>query len=182
MQDLDDPVDEQIQDLVIRMENACVADNKAREEGQSASQKVAMIDEVVSMLNRNTAQDAVLDPDTGFLKAVRFFLEPLSDGSLPAYDIQNKIFMQLDRLPIGKDQLLGSGMGKVVFFYTKSKRPVPRIKRMANKLVEDWSRPILKRTNDYKKRQVEEREYDYQYVLSLIHFFFIFLLLPQNRN
>jgi transcription factor SPN1 len=121
-----------------------------------------MIDEVVSMLNRNTAQDAVLDPDTGFLKAVRFFLEPLSDGSLPAYDIQNKIFMQLDRLPIGKDQLLDSGLGKVVFFYTRSKKPVPRVKRMANKLVEDWSRPILKRTNDYKKRQVEEREYDYQ--------------------
>jgi transcription factor SPN1 len=146
------------------MEKACIADNEARMAGESASRKVAMIDEVVSMLNRNNAQEAALDPDTGFLKAVRFFLEPLSDGSLPAYDIQNKIFMQLECLPIGKEQLLGSGLGKVVFFYTKSKRPVPRIKRMANKLVEDWSRPILKRSHDYKKRQIEEREYDHQYV------------------
>ncbi|PKS12390.1 hypothetical protein jhhlp_000594 [Lomentospora prolificans] len=160
--DLDDPIDDQIADLVVKMEKACEADNSAREAGKPAVEKMKLLPEVVSMLNRNNAQEAVLDPDSGFLRAVRYFLEPLHDGSLPAYSIQREIFNHLIKLPIEKDALLGSGLGKVVFFYTKSKRPEPNIKRIAEKLVGDWSRPILKRTDDYKKRQLETRTYDYQ--------------------
>lgn len=160
--DLDDPIDDQIADLVVKMERACEADNTAREAGKPAVEKMKLLPEVVSMLNRNNAQEAVLDPDSGFLRAVRYFLEPLHDGSLPAYSIQREIFNHLVKLPIEKDTLLGSGLGKVVFFYTKSKRPEPNIKRIAEKLVGDWSRPILKRTDDYKKRQLETRTYDYQ--------------------
>ncbi|CAI4214218.1 unnamed protein product [Parascedosporium putredinis] len=141
--DLDDPIDDQIADLVVKMERACEADNTAREAGKPAVEKMKLLPEVVSMLNRNNAQEAVLDPDSGFLRA-------------------REIFNHLVKLPIEKDALLGSGLGKVVFFYTKSKRPEPNIKRIAEKLVGDWSRPILKRTDDYKKRHLETRTYDYQ--------------------
>lgn len=146
------------------MERACEADNTAREAGQPAVEKTKLLPEVVSMLGRNNAQEAVLDPDSGFLRAVRYFLEPLNDGSLPAYGVQRQIFDHLASLPIEKDALLGSGLGKVVFFYTKSKKPQGSIKRVAEKLVGDWSRPILKRTDDYKKRHLETRDYDYQCV------------------
>lgn len=146
------------------MERACEADNTAREAGKPAVEKTKLLPEVVSMLGRNNAQEAVLDPDSGFLRSVRYFLEPLNDGSLPAYSIQHEIFGHLAKLPIEKDALLGSGLGKVVFFYTKSRKPQPVIKRVAEKLVGDWSRPILKRTDDYKKRQLETRTYDYQCV------------------
>ncbi|SPO07304.1 related to Transcription factor IWS1 [Cephalotrichum gorgonifer] len=161
-EDLDDPIDDQIAALVVRMERACEADNTAREAGRPAVEKTKLLPEVVSMLGRNVAQEAVLDPDSGFLRAVRYFLEPLNDGSLPAYSIQREIFNHLVNLPIEKDALLGSGLGKVVFFYTKSKKPQQNIKRIAEKLVGDWSRPILKRTDDYKKRFLETRTYDYQ--------------------
>lgn len=163
-QDLDDPIDELMAALVIRMERACEADNTAREAGQPAVEKTKVLPEVVSMLGRSNAQEAVLDPDSGFLRAVRYFLEPLNDGSLPAYSIQHQVFDHLAKLPIEKDTLLGSGLGKVVFFYTKSKKPQPNIKRIAEKLVGDWSRPILNRTDDYKKRHLETRTYDYQCV------------------
>jgi transcription factor SPN1 len=146
------------------MERACEADNNAREAGLPAIHKLKLLPQVVSMLGRNTAQDSVLDPETQFLKAVRYFLEPLNDGSLPAYNIQRDIFENLTRLPIGKEALLGSGLGKIVFFYTKSKKPLDTIKRMAEKLVGDWSRPILKRTDDYKERQIETREFDHRCV------------------
>ncbi|KAI0105391.1 hypothetical protein F4776DRAFT_647311 [Hypoxylon sp. NC0597] len=160
--DLEDELDERIADLKVRMENACQADNQAREAGQPALHKLKLLPEVMALLNRNNNQAAVIDPDTNFLQHVKFFLEPLNDGSLPAYNIQRDIFQALTRLPIEKETLRSSGIGKVVLFYTKSKKPEVGIKRMAERLLGEWSRPILKRTDDYKKRQVETREFDYQ--------------------
>ncbi|EXF76808.1 hypothetical protein CFIO01_05102 [Colletotrichum fioriniae PJ7] len=160
--DLEDEIDEEIADLKVAMEKACEADNTAREAGQPAVHKLKLLPAVTGLLNRNNIQHAILDPDTNFLQHVKFFLEPLNDGSLPAYNIQRDIFNTLIRLPIEKETLLSSGIGKVVYFYTRSKRPEPSIKRMAERLLGDWSRPILKRTDDYKKRHVETREFDYE--------------------
>ncbi|KAK7428080.1 Transcription factor iws1 [Neonectria magnoliae] len=160
--DLEDEIDEQLADLKVQMERACQADNQAREAGQPALHKLKLLPDVTAILNRNNVQHAVLDPDTNFLQHVKFFLEPLNDGSLPAYNIQRDIFMALTKLNVEKETLLSSGIGKVVFFYTRSKKPEPSIKRMAQRLLGEWSRPILKRTDDYKKRHVETREFDYQ--------------------
>ncbi|KAI2615337.1 hypothetical protein GGR54DRAFT_613044 [Hypoxylon sp. NC1633] len=160
--DLEDELDERIADLKLRMENACQADNQAREAGQPALHKLKLLPEVMALLNRNNNQAAVTDPDTNFLQHVKFFLEPLNDGSLPAYNIQRDIFQALTRLPIEKETLRSSGIGKVALFYTKSKKPEVGIKRIAERLLGEWSRPILKRTDDYKKRQIETREFDYQ--------------------
>ena len=148
------------------MDKACVDDNAARGAGQPALHKLKLLPEVVGLLNRNNVQHAVLDPDTNFLQHVKFFLEPLNDGSLPAYNIQRDIFMALTKLSIEKEALMSSGIGKVVLFYTWSKKPEPSIKRMAERLLGEWSRPILKRTDDYKKRHIETREFDYQYVFG----------------
>jgi hypothetical protein len=142
------------------MENACRADNEAREKGLPATHKLKLLPQVTALLNRTSIQDAVLDPDTNFIQSVKFFLEPLSDGSLPAYSIQRDLFNALTKLPINKDVLLSSGIGKLVYFYTLSKQPEPSIKRLAERLIGEWSRPILKRTDDYRKRQIETREID----------------------
>jgi transcription factor SPN1 len=144
------------------MEQACEADNSAREKGQPAIHKLKMLPEVVALLNRNTVQHSIVDPDTNFLQSVKFFLEPLNDGSLPAYNIQRDLFATLTHLPIEKEALLSSGIGKVVLYYTKSKRPEIGIKRTAERLLGEWSRPILKRSDDYKKRHVFTKEYDHQ--------------------
>jgi len=56
--------------------------------------------------------------------------------------------------------LFASGIGKVILFYTKSKRPEPGIKRQAEKLLADWTRPILQRTDDYSKKVFQTAEYD----------------------
>ncbi|CAP67698.1 uncharacterized protein PODANS_1_15880 [Podospora anserina S mat+] len=158
--DLEDEIDEQIANLKVAMENACVADNKAREDGIAATHKLQLLPQVTALLNRTAVQDSILDPETNFLQAVKYFLEPLNDGSLPAYNIQRDIFNALTKLPVNKEVLLSSGIGKVVYFYTKSKRPEIGIKRIAERLVGEWSRPILKRTDDYKKRQIETRDFD----------------------
>ncbi|CZT48392.1 probable SPN1 Protein is Spt6-interacting putative elongation factor [Rhynchosporium secalis] len=160
--DLEEAFDDEIAALKIRMEKACEADNFAREQGQPALQKLVMLPEVVALLNRNTVQHSIVDPDTNFLQSVKFFLEPLNDGSLPAYNIQRDLFAALTKLPIEKEALLSSGIGKVVLYYTKSKKPEIQIKRTAERLLGEWSRPILKRSDDYKKRKVATKEFDHQ--------------------
>ncbi|KAH6854775.1 hypothetical protein B0I37DRAFT_388669 [Chaetomium sp. MPI-CAGE-AT-0009] len=159
--DLEDAVDDQIARLKVAMENACVADNDAREKGMAATHKLQLLPQVTAMLNRTAVQGSVLDPDTNLLQSVKYFLEPLNDGSLPAYNIQRDIFNALVALPINKEVLLSSGIGKVVYFYTRSKRPEASIKRIAERLVGEWSRPVLKRTDDYKKRHIETRDFDF---------------------
>ncbi len=164
IQDLEDEIDDQIANLKVAMEKACVADNEAREKGEAATHKLKLLPQVTALLNRTAVQDSILDPETNFLQSVKYFLEPLNDGSLPAYNIQRDIFNALGMLPINKDVLLSSGIGKVVHFYTRSKRPQAGIKRIAERLVGEWSRPILKRTDDYKKRHIESRDFDVAYV------------------
>ena len=151
------------------MEKACEHDNEAREKGRPAVEKLKLLPQVTALLNRSAIQDSVLDPETNFLQAVKYFLEPLNDGSLPAFNIQRDIFTALAKLPINKDTLLSSGIGKVVLFYTRSKRPEIAIKRIAERLLGEWSRPILKRTDDYRKRHVETRDFDYKYVQTHPH-------------
>lgn len=146
------------------MEKACVSDNEAREQKQPAVHKLKLLPQVTAILNRTAIQDSVLDPEINFLQSVRYFLEPLNDGSLPAYNIQRAIMSALMKLPINKDVLLSSGIGKVIVYYNKSKSPSADIKRDAERLLGEWSRLILKRTDDYKKRHIEMREIDVRYV------------------
>ncbi|KAF2660163.1 hypothetical protein K491DRAFT_688486 [Lophiostoma macrostomum CBS 122681] len=158
--DLDQMADAEIEDMRRRMAAAAEADNDGRQRGEPARHKLKLLPEVVALLNKNTLKDSIVDPETNLLEAVRFFLEPLSDGSLPAYDIQKELFAALAKLPVNKDSLVASGIGKVIMFYIKSKRPELVIKRQAERLFTDWTRPILRRTDDYRKKEFVQADYD----------------------
>lgn len=162
--DLEGMADAEIEDMRRRMASAAEADNEGRKRGEPARHKLKLLPEVVTLLNKNNIKESIVDPETNLLEAVRFFLEPLSDGSLPAYDIQKELFAALANLPINKDALVASGIGKVIMFYCKSKRPELNIKRQAERLYTDWTRPILKRTDDYRKKEFAQADYDPLYV------------------
>ncbi|KAF2463641.1 uncharacterized protein BDR25DRAFT_272832 [Lindgomyces ingoldianus] len=158
--DLDQMADQEIEDMRRRMAAAAEADNEGRKRGEPAAHKLKLLPEVVALLNKNTLRESIVDPEINLLEAVRFFLEPLSDGSLPAYSIQRELFAALAKLPVNKDSLVASGIGKVIMFYIKSKRPELGIKRQAERLFTDWTRPILRRTDDYRKKEFSQAEYD----------------------
>ncbi|KAL9110858.1 MAG: hypothetical protein Q9227_004658 [Pyrenula ochraceoflavens] len=158
--DLEAAADQEIEDMRLRMTAAAEADAAARRSGRPAFHKLKMLPQVVGLLNRNTYVSALTDPETNLLEAVRFFLEPLEDGSLPAYNIQRDLFAALAKLPMSKDTLIASGIGKVVVFYTKSKRPEVGIKRQASNLLAEWTRPLLQRSDDYSKKVYETAVYD----------------------
>lgn len=158
------------------MENACQDDATAHEAGRPATHKLKLLPEVVALLNRTSVQHAVLDPENNVLQNVKFFLEPLNDGTMPAYNVQRDLLNALLALPIEKETLMSSGIGKVILFYTRSKRPEVGIKRMAERLLGQWSRPLLNRTDDYRKRRIETREFDYAYELLSLFCIFIYCL------
>ncbi|KAL2828413.1 transcription factor iws-1 [Aspergillus cavernicola] len=158
--DLEQMADAEIEDMRKRMTHAAQLDAINRREGKPAMHKLKMLPEVVSLLNRNQYINSLVDPEINLLEAVKFFLEPLDDGSLPAYNIQRDLMSALGKLPINKETLIASGIGKVVVFYTRSKRPEPSIKRMAERLLAEWTRPILQRSDDYSKRVYQEAAFD----------------------
>ncbi|RMD40256.1 hypothetical protein DV735_g4872, partial [Chaetothyriales sp. CBS 134920] len=158
--DLEAMADQEIEDIRQRMVNAAAADNNSVMDGRPAAEKLKMLPEVVALLNRNNWTQAILDPEINLLESVRFFLEPLQDGSLPAYNIQRELFAALAKLPMTKEALISSGIGKVILFYRKSKRPEPAIKRQATKLMEEWSRPLLQRSDDFTKKQFQQAIFD----------------------
>ncbi|KAF7589507.1 Transcription factor iws1 [Aspergillus hancockii] len=158
--DLEQMADAEIEDMRKRMTHAAQMDAINRREGKPAMHKLKMLPEVVSLLNRNQYVNSLVDPEINLLEAVKFFLEPLDDGSLPAYNIQRDLMNALGKLPINKEALIASGIGKVIVFYTRSKRPEAGIKRTAERLLAEWTRPILQRSDDYSKRVYQEAEFD----------------------
>ncbi|KAL4779108.1 hypothetical protein BJX76DRAFT_341708 [Aspergillus varians] len=166
--DLEQMADAEIEDMRKRMTHAAKMDAINRRQGQPAMHKLKMLPEVVSLLNRNQYVNTLVDPEINLLEAVKFFLEPLDDGSLPAYNIQRDLMTALGKLPINKETLIASGIGKVVVFYTRSKRPEPGIKRMAERLLAEWTRPILQRSDDYSKRVYQEADFDPTKITSRI--------------
>ena len=146
------------------MAEAAEADVNARQSNppKPAMHKLKLLPEVTALLNRNSREieSAIVDPENNLLESVRFFLEPLPDASLPAYNIQIELMAALARLPIDKECLISSGVGKVILFYTKTKKAELSIKRAAERLLTEWTRPILKRSDDYRKRQLQSARYD----------------------
>lgn len=163
--DLDDYNDELIIGLKTKMIDAVSRDADAIGAGQPAVHKLAMLDEVKEVLQRPNLMATAMD--NNFLEAMRLWLEPLPNKSLPAYSIQKLMFEIMGKMKITTDYLRESGIGKVVMFYTKDKRPQLHIKREADRLIGEWSRPILGRSDDYHSREIPVANREYALPLPL---------------
>ncbi|KAG2205232.1 hypothetical protein INT47_009497 [Mucor saturninus] len=156
-EDLESSMDEELSNLRERMKIASEEDAVANGERRAAVSKLKMLGQVTTMLTNKHLHDAILD--NGLLDSIRQWLEPLPDRSLPSLDIQSEMLDILDKLPIAGDHLRESGVGKIVYFYTKSPRIEPRMKRKADQLVAKWSRLVIKRSENYKERRHAVQEY-----------------------
>jgi transcription factor SPN1 len=152
--------DAEIEDLRRRMAEAAKADNEARVRGEPAVEKLRMLPEVVGMLSRNNIRSSLVDPDINLLESVRFFLEPLNDGSMPAYNIQRDLFNCLEKLPMTKETLIASRIGMIIRFYPKSPIVEPRLKQQAQRFLQAWTRIVLGQQSDYRRRNLQTASYD----------------------
>lgn len=162
--DIEQMQDERLAALREEMRNAFYADCDSIKNGEPATRKLQLLPEVAGVLGKRNLADSILD--NNLLEVVRLWLEPLPDASLPAYEVQKELFAALEWLPIKTIHLRESGLGKVVLFYAKSKRPQTRIKRIADKLIGNWTRPIMGRSDDYRDKRVITRAYNADEVLA----------------
>lgn len=161
--DLEAAADAEIESLRHRMAKACEADAEARSRGEIATAKLRILPEVVELMNRNTIQAQLVDPDTNLLEAVRFMLEPAEqDAALPNFKIQRELFAILQKLVIGKETLLASGIGKVIMFYSKSSQTETSIKHAAERLLAEWMRTVLGKQKTMRHKPVQQKEFDPQ--------------------
>ncbi|ANZ74946.1 BA75_02939T0 [Komagataella pastoris] len=156
--DLEQMQDELIQQLKLQMEESAIRDANNIEQGKPAIFKLKLLPKVKDILLRANLADSILD--NNLLASVRLWLEPLPDASLPAYQIQKVLFDAIKSLPIKTSHLRESGLGKVMVFYQKSKRVEPNLKRTAEKLISDWTRPIMGASDNYKDMRVRTQQFD----------------------
>ncbi|KAL4252254.1 RNA polymerase II Transcription Factor IWS1 [Abortiporus biennis] len=150
---LDRAADEEVSRLREAMLGAAADDEQANKEKIPATAKLRLLPQVMDVLRKSSLAQSIID--NNLLEGVRRWLEPLPDKSLPALDIQKEFFPILKKMDfIDTNVLKESRLGRVIIFYTKSKRVTPDIARMANDLVSSWSRPIIKRSASYRDRVV----------------------------
>ena len=156
--DLIASMDDEIVQLAEKMRLAAQADAEANAEKKIATAKLKLLPEVQRILRSQALYDSILD--NNMLVSMKHWLEPLPDKSLPALNIQKTIFDALQALPIKTEHLRESGVGKVVLFYKKSKKPEEFIKNQANTLVSEWSRPIIRKSASHKTKRVKTVDYE----------------------
>ncbi|KAG7922770.1 hypothetical protein KL905_001991 [Ogataea polymorpha] len=151
--DLEAMQDEAIAHLKNMMKDAAELDIECVNNKRPATHKLKLLPQVKDTLLKSNLYDSILD--NNLLEAVRIWLEPLPDASLPAFEIQKTLFSELTKLPIKTIHLRESGLGKVMLFYQKSKKVEPSLKRTAEKLIGDWTRPIMGRSDNYRAKKVQ---------------------------
>ncbi|GLB40363.1 putative TFIIS helical bundle-like domain containing protein [Lyophyllum shimeji] len=150
---LDSFADDEVARLREAMNAAADEDQRANMEKLPATAKLKLLPEAMETLQKASLAQSMID--NNLLEAVRRWLEPLPDRSLPALNIQREFFTILRKMEfIDSAVLKESGLGKVVLFYTKCKRVTPDISRVALELVSTWSRPIIKRSASYRDKVV----------------------------
>ncbi|KAJ2814660.1 Transcription factor iws1, partial [Coemansia erecta] len=154
VEDDDATVDEAIVDLRKRMRDAAYRDIDDNKDRLPAVHKLSMLPDVIEELGKPHLNEAFLE--NNIVDSIRLWLEPLDDGSLPSLDIQNAMLAILKRLPIRRDHLRESGIGKIVLFMSKCPRIPEANRRACEQFIQQWSRMVLRLSSDYRDRKMRE--------------------------
>ncbi|RKP18062.1 hypothetical protein ROZALSC1DRAFT_30196 [Rozella allomycis CSF55] len=151
-------LDEAIVVLREKMKMAAIKDVELNQEKKPALEKLKLLSLVEEELGKRDLYEHFLD--NGILEAIRMWLEPMNDGSLPSLDIRKFLLGVLAKLPIEKDHLKESGVGKVIHFMYKCPRETAELKKQALNLMNTWSRPIIGHSMDYRDLARAEQNLD----------------------
>ncbi|KAK0404144.1 hypothetical protein QR680_017309 [Steinernema hermaphroditum] len=154
--DLISDMDDQVKELVEKMQDAANQDRVANAERKPALKKRKLLAAVKQTLLRADLFDTLLD--NHMMSAVSEWLAPLPDKSLPALEIRTtllKILQGYGRLEQGI--LKQSGLGKAVMLLYKHPRETKENRDMANKLIREWARPIFQLDTDMRSLDKDER-------------------------
>lgn len=149
--------DDIIEDMIKRMKEAAEADRELNKQKKPAVKVLCMLPLVKRNLMKVELHPAMIDG--GILSAITEWLAPLPDKSLPHLEVRESLLKQLlEFAQISTEGLKMSGLGKAVMYLFKHPRETRTNKEMANRLINEWARPIFSHTADYRGLSKEERE------------------------
>jgi len=136
--------------FIQNMRDACEEDRRLNQSHQLALSKIKILPEVERELKIKDKEntDSLLNRD--ILTIIREWLEPLPDKSLPNVKIREVLLEYLERqTQVEREQLKTSGIGKAVMFLWKHPDETPKNRKLAQKIIEEWSRPIFGLSANY---------------------------------
>ncbi|KAL0265565.1 UNVERIFIED_CONTAM: hypothetical protein PYX00_011277 [Menopon gallinae] len=120
------------QALVAQMRDAVASDNKNNKSQKPAVEKMALLDSLYGKLINRKYQSALMD--CGVLAAIRTWLEPLPDRSLPNIKIRRSMLEVLTHMKVDAAHLESSQVGKIVNFYSLNPREDRDVRKLARAL------------------------------------------------
>ncbi len=135
-------VDKSAYEVISEMKRLYLEDEALMNEGKPATIKIDNVEDISRKVLRKDVDEACIK--MGILKEVKLWLEPLKDGSLPNPKVKKVLLQMLENLKVRKNDLLNSGIGKIVYFYYRNKHELKDIRKEARNIVKKWKNAIMK--------------------------------------
>ncbi|XP_058489994.1 protein IWS1 homolog isoform X2 [Solea solea] len=149
--------DDVVSAMITKMNEAAEEDRTLNSQKKPALKKLTLLPQVVMHLKKQDLKDTFID--SGVMSAIKEWISPLPDKSLPALRIREELLKILQELPsVSQETLKHSGIGRSVMFLYKHPKESRSNKDLALKLINEWSRPIFGLTSNYKGMTREERQ------------------------
>lgn len=126
-----------------RMKVCAEDDRNLNEQGMIATNKLKYVSDVENLAMRAGALNVMLRND--LLTAIRAWLEPLPDKSIPNARIRNAMYNILEQMGSGINvsSLRESGIGRVVMALSKHPRETAHNRDRLSRIINSWSRLIF---------------------------------------
>ncbi|XP_031165424.1 protein IWS1 homolog isoform X8 [Sander lucioperca] len=149
--------DDVVSAMISKMNEAAEEDRTLNSQKKPALKKLTLLPQVVMHLKKQDLKETFID--SGVMSAIKEWISPLPDKSLPALRIREELLRILQELPsVSQETLKHSGIGRSVMFLYKHPKESRSNKDLALKLINEWSRPIFGLTSNYKGMTREERQ------------------------
>jgi transcription factor SPN1 len=135
-----------------KMELAAEEDEQSIRARIPATRKLAMLNEVVEVLNKRDMQRMLLDLD--LLVVCKRWVQPLPGGNLGNVTIRQRLLTAIANMTgetgINTNDLKRSEFGKVVMVLAKHRDETPAMKRQLRGLMDQWSRQIFQKSGNMR--------------------------------
>ncbi|KAI4292621.1 transcription factor SPN1 [Pancytospora philotis] len=113
--------------------------------------RIKAVEDIALRIIRSDTQDACIK--LGVLREIKQWLEPLPDNSLPSQKIKKVLLETLYNMRVGRFDLVSSGVGKIVYFYSRNMHEAKDVRKLARELVLKWKALVI-------RDEMDEEEYE----------------------